>query len=303
MRTLVHSIQDIQIFVSQEMQKDDADSWPTNLAVRPINNGDSWVDIEGDPYQAWLIKRDDGDWEMDLLSAEDVALTINPLIEDILSRSDIEPVASDTLAWDGNLTGRDNRQPPVGLESFWLLQGDSGVIAIDNQHFHLVRIHRDGVPETIERQGTSLFPPESFDLRSGALTGNYRLKLDVDHPLPPAKQLPEGAIDAEGYIDVSIMESRVAWMYPNPDNPEEKLRFHPFEESFVVGRLPVIKPATFFEKNAADVLQAAVSFDENTPMRDTVAPPQNEAPYSSEPEITTPEAVQRPGAGIGGFKF
>lgn len=139
------------------------------------------------------------------------------------------------LGWFGNRTARDNREPPEGIEVFFVLNDGTGNrIALRTENVRLVRLEGEGAPEVIEPQEGGLYPPESFHHDNGATARGYGVQINPENP--PQQDLPEGSVDENGFINTSMWGTFVAWMHPDPNDPSKNVRFHPVEEGFQIRR-------------------------------------------------------------------
>ena len=157
--------------------------------------------------------------------------------------------------WFANRSGSDNREAPQGVEAFFVLNdGEGNRIALRSDNVQLVRLEGEGAPEVIEPLEGGLYPPESFDPRSGAINRGYGLQINPENP--PQQDLSQGSFDSNGYLNTSLYGAFVAWMRPDPNNPSQNIRFDPAEEGFQIRRYeerPYIPAVDIQEGRAAPV--------------------------------------------------
>lgn len=224
----------------------------------PFEGGEVFHLDDQDPpnrYQAWMQKDDAGEWGvvfLDYESAQNVyAQQALPVLE-AARQGEIVPETITTLAWVANRSALDDREPPEGITSFFMLEDRQGnVWGCNNEHMHL--IGPDG--EIIEPQD-DMYPPGIFDLATGQLATGYTLQVNAENP--PAG-MPEGLTDENGIVDPMAARALIGFLQPDPENPDGRIRFNPAEESFIIAELEVDSPQTL-TLEAARAIGAAASF-------------------------------------------
>ena len=189
--------------------------------------------------------------------------------------------------WFANRSGTDTREAPQGIEAFFVLNDGAGDrIALRTDNVQLVRLDGEGAPEVIEPLEGGLYPPESFDPRSGAINRGYGLQINPENP--PQQDLPQGSFDNDGFLNTSMYGAFVAWMRPDPNNPSQNIRFDPNEEGFQVRRYeehPYSPASGPGEERAAPTAQEGIAYEARSPAEPTEL---NEIEPASEetPEVT-----------------